>query len=512
MTVRIVLACGDAGIVEQLNSVVSETVDLELADIVEDGRHLLDAVDGSEADVLVLHEGIGPLPALEVLREVALARPALGIVLLVAESRPETYAAAMESGARTLLTLPLSVEEVGDRVQAAAQWSRTVRSHLAGESLYGGGQRGRLVAVAGAKGGVGTSVLSVGLALQAAADGRRTCLVDLDLQNGDIALLLGIEPRRSVIDLAEVADEITVRRLDEIAFRTDEGLTVVVAPEHGENGEDMTSRAARMIFSALRMQFDVVVVDCGATVDDATAVVTEMADGALLVTTPDVPSLRAARRRLDMWERLQIRKPDDVGVVLNRASRRVEVQPDLAARVLGTPALAGVVPAAFRELEEAVNTSTIPTMRGGAFTQAVAALAEGAGLTGSTEPRPGGRRGRRGLPAVATDTGQVVAETPVVVGLTILVGLVLLQMLFWGWSQVLASNAVHEAARTASVAGDTCDAARDSMSNGWSLARCPEVNEATGRVEVSVLTPSIVPGLGHLPATASTTYVEEDRP
>jgi hypothetical protein len=170
------------------------------------------------------------------------------------------------------------------------------------------------------------------------------------------------------------------------------------------------------------------------------------------------------------------------------------------------------VPAAFRELEEAVNTSTIPAMRGGAFTQAVAALAEGAGLTGSTEPRPGGRRGRRGLPAVATDTGQVVAETPVVVGLTILVGLVLLQMLFWGWSQVLASNAVHEAARTASVAGDTCDAARDSMSNGWSLARCPEVNEATGRVEVSVLTPSIVPGLGHLPATASTTYVEEDRP
>ena len=85
--------------------------------------------------MLVLHEGIGPLPALEVLREVALARPALGVVLLVAESRPETFAAAMESGARTLLSLPLSVEEVGYPVQAAAQWSRTVRSHLAGESL-----------------------------------------------------------------------------------------------------------------------------------------------------------------------------------------------------------------------------------------------------------------------------------------------------------------------------------------------------------------------------------------
>jgi pilus assembly protein CpaE len=213
-----------------------------------------------------------------------------------------------------------------------------------------------------------------------------------------------------------------------------------------------------------------------------------------------------------MWERLQIRKSDDVGVVLNRASRRVEVQPDLAARVLGMPRLAGVVPAAFKELEEAVNTSALPAMRNGAFTQAVASLAAACGLTSAVDQRPTGRRGRRGVPTPAADSGQVVAETPVVVGLIVLVALVLLQMLFWGWSQILASNAVHEAARTAAVSGDTCGAARDSMSNGWTLAGCPEVNETTGRVELSVRTPSIVPGLGHLPASASTTYVEEDRP
>jgi pilus assembly protein CpaE len=512
VSVRIVLACSDPGIIEQFNTVVSESVDLELAEIAEDGRHLLDAVDGAEADVLVLHEGIGPLPALEVLREVALARPALGVVLLVAESRPETFAAAMESGARTLLTLPLSVEEVGDRVQAAAQWSRTVRSHLAGESLYGGGQRGRLVAVAGAKGGTGASILAISLALQSVADGRSTCLVDLDLQNGDIALLLGIEPRRSVVDLAEVADEITVRSLDEIAFRTEGGLTVVVAPEHGENGEDMTSRSSRMIFSALRMQFDVVVVDCGASVDDATAVVTEMADGVLLVTTPDVPSLRSARRRLDMWERLQIRKPDDVGIVLNRTSRRVEVQPDLAARVLSPTRLIGVVPAAFKELEEAVNTSAIPEMRNGAFTQAVAALATAAGISSDKPDRANSKRTRRGAVAPVPESGQIIAETPVVVALLVIVSLVLLQMLLWGWSHILASNAVQEAARTEAVQGNTCQVARDSISNGWSLDGCPDVDTHSQRVAVRVRTPSIVPGLGSLVATARTSYVEEDGP
>jgi pilus assembly protein CpaE len=510
VSVRIVLACADAAVVEQFRTVVSESLDLELTEVVEDGRHLLDTIDAAEADVLVLHEGMGPVPALELLREVGVARPGLGVVMLVAESRPETYAAAMESGARTLLSLPLSVEEVGDRIEAAAHWSRTVRSHLAGESLYSSGHRGRLTTLAGAKGGVGTSVLAITLAMQATADGRRVCLVDLDLQNGDIALLLGIDPKRSVIDLAEVADEITVRSLDEIAFHADNGLTVVVAPEHGEDGEGMPPRSARMIFSALRMQFDIVIVDCGAALDDATAVVTELADTVLLVTTPDVPALRAARRRIDMWERLQIRKPDDVGVVLNRTSRKVEVQPDLAARVLGSSRLVGTLPAAFKQLEEAVNTSTLDSLRRGTYSDAAGELATTLGMVERVERASNGRRARR--PVVVSDSGQVIAEVPVVVGLIVLLSMVLLQMLLWGWSQVLASNAVDEAARTASVSGDVCSAARDSMSNGWSLVGCPEVDELTSTVTVSVRTPTIVPGLGSLLATAHTSYVVEDGP
>jgi pilus assembly protein CpaE len=510
VSVRIVLACADAGVVEQFRTVVSESLDLELAEVCEDGRHLLDTVDSADADVLVLHEGLGPVPALELLREVALARPALGVVLLVAESRPETYAVAMESGARTLLSLPLSVEEVGDRIEAAAHWSRTVRSHLSGESLFGGGQRGRLTTVAGAKGGVGASILAITLAMQATAAGRRTCLVDLDLQNGDIATLLGIDPKRSVIDLAEVADEITVRSMDEIAFRADNGLTVLVAPEHGENGEDMPARSARMIFSALRMQFDVVIADCGSAVDDATAVVTELADSVLLVTTPDVPALRAARRRIDLWERLQIRKPDDVGIVLNRVSRRVEVQPDLAARVLGPSRLVGTVPAAFKELEEAINTSTLGSLRHGTYTEATGKVATTVGLVEREVSRTPNRRSRQ--PIALPESGQVIAETPVIVGLVVLVSMVLFQMLLWGWSQVLASNAVNEAARVAAVQGDVCQAARDGMSNGWSLDGCPQVDESSGTVQVRINTPRIVPGLGDLPTTARTSYVVEDRP
>ena len=505
MSVRLVLACADPAMAEQFHTVVTETTNIELTDIVEDAGALVDSIDRSEADVLVLHGSAGPLPVLELVREVALARPAVGVVMLVDDPQPETYAAAMESGARTVLTLPLAVEEVRDRVEAAAHWSRTVRSHLAGESVYGGGQRGRLVVVAGAKGGVGTTVLASTLAAQAQRSGSRTCLVDLDLQNGDIGVYLGIEPRRSVVDLAEVADEITVRSLSEIAFQHSSGLTVLVAPEQGEQGEGVSARASRMMVSALRMQYDLVVVDCGTTLTDATAVVTEVADTAILVTTPDVPALRAARRRLDMWDRLQIRKSDDARVILNRASRRVEVQADLAGKVLGRSLVATTVPAAFKELENAVNAGTLATERTGAHHKAVAALANELGVL-SPARRTSTRRGRRLAAVPASEAGQVLLETPVVVGLLVFVAMVLFQMLLWGWGHILAVNAAQEAARVAAVDGDSCAAAADALSLGWSLTRC-DVGSST--VAVGVSTPVIVPGLGGLDATTQTSVVEE---
>jgi pilus assembly protein CpaE len=219
--------------------------------------------------------------------------------------------------------------------------------------------------------------------------------------------------------------------------------------------------------------------------------------------------LRAARRRLDLWERLQVRKPDDVGVVLNRVSRKVEIQPDLAARVLGTSALTGAIPAAFAELEEAVNTSSLATLRKGGYLQAVATLAAATGLTSADGRRPTGRRSRRTVPAPVTDSGQVIAETPVVVALLVLVTMIMFQMLLWGWSHVLATNAAQEAARVAAVSGDTCGAARASMSNGWGLDGCPSVDRSSGVVRVSVTTPTIIPGLGRLTASARTSIVPE---
>ena len=79
----------------------------------------------------------------------------------------------------------------------------------------------------------------------------------------------------------------------------------------------------------------------------------------LVVTQPDVVSLRGVKRLLELWKRLQVREDDeDVLVVLNRASRKLEVQPDLARKVIAGRLAKTTIPADFSAFEAAVNTGT----------------------------------------------------------------------------------------------------------------------------------------------------------
>src|SRR5690606_37936629 len=108
-----------------------------------------------------------------------------------------------------------------------------------------------------------------------------------------------------------------------------------------------TDRAARQIGRALRSRYEIVVIDCGAQLGGAGAAAVEMADTALLVTTPDVIAVRGAKRAVRMWDRLQIRKAEETTVVVNRHTRSTEIQPALIQRITGTAVAATAVPAHF---------------------------------------------------------------------------------------------------------------------------------------------------------------------
>ncbi|MET9354323.1 P-loop NTPase [Streptomyces sp. NPDC006617] len=409
MATRILPAVGDPDAVRSLTTLLSQLPDAEPVAPVTDSTQLVDTLARLAAEsvdelpeVVVVHERIGPVPALELIREVALRFPAVGVILVTSDPGPGLFQAAMDHGARGLVALPLGYEELASRVQAVAQWSAGVRRHLGSAVDVFTGTGGTVVTVSGAKGGVGATLTAVQLALAAQASGRSTALLDMDLQTGDVASYLDVQFRRSVADLAAITD-LSPRVLADAVFRHDSGLALLLAPGEGERGEEVTDRAARQIVGALRSRYEVVVVDCGAQLGGAGAAAVESADTALLVTTPDVVAVRGAKRAVRMWERLQIRKAQETTVVVNRHTRGTEIQPALIQKITGTAIATTTVPANFKELQGAVDAGRVHELDGrSTVKQALWTLAGELGLAGvSDEGRKGhgrfrGDRGDRG--------------------------------------------------------------------------------------------------------------------
>jgi pilus assembly protein CpaE len=406
MPTRILPAVGDADAARSVTTLLSQLPDAEPVAPVVDSTQLVDTLARLAAEsvdelpeVVVVHERIGPVPALELIREVALRFPAVGVILVTSDASPGLFQAAMDAGARGLVTLPLGYEELASRVQAVSQWSIGVRRHLGhgGDVFTGAG--GTVVTVSGAKGGVGSTVTAIQLALAAQTSGRGTVLVDLDLQSGDVASYLDVQFRRSVVDLAAITD-ISPRVLADAVFRHDTGLALLLAPAEGERGEEVTDRAARQIVSALRSRYETVVVDCGAQLTGAGAAAVEMADTALLLTTPDVVAVRGAKRAVRMWDRLQIRKAEETTVVVNRHTRGTEIQPALISKITGTAVAGTTIPAGFKELQAVVDAGRLHELDArSTVKQALWGLAGELGLVkpAAGDRRAGGRfRGDRG--------------------------------------------------------------------------------------------------------------------
>ncbi|MGW7518396.1 AAA family ATPase [Streptomyces sp. NPDC054796] len=398
MVTRIQPAVSDPDAARSVVALLSQLPDSEPVPPAIDSTQLLDGLAQLAAvslndlpEVVLVHELIGPLPALELIRETALRFPAVGVILIARDTSPALYSAAMDAGARGVVGLPLAYDEVAARVGPAAAWATGVRRHLTGGGDAAPGPGGHVVAVTGAKGGVGTTLTAVQLALAAAASGRGTALVDMDLQSGDVASYLDVQFRRSAADLAGIKD-ISPRVLQDAVFTHESGLGLLLAPGEGERGEEIDDRGARQIIGAMKARYEIVVVDCGTQLNAGNAAAIELADRALLLTTPDVVSVRAAKRMVRMWDRLQIRKAEETLTIVNRASRHTEIQPPLIARIVGTPVARSTVPANFKELQTAVDAGRMQDLDArGPVRQALWGLAGELGLV--TENTENGARG-----------------------------------------------------------------------------------------------------------------------
>jgi pilus assembly protein CpaE len=509
---RLLIAVADDETARRAAAVAREA-ELDVSDIVTELEDIHRVLRRADIDVVLVHDDLGGVPVLDVARDLASAFPEVALIMLAADDSPNLLRSAMQAGIRDVIALPVSLESFESGVRAASTWARAMRDRVTGEEQASGALGGALVAVGGAKGGVGTTTVALHLGLAAArmAPGRPVCLVDFDLQKGDFRALLDTPYRRSVVDLVDVSNEISVRHLQETLYTHKEGFRLLLAPEEGERAEDVDATVARNVLAAVKARHALTVVDIGAVATEATAIAAEMATQVVVVTTPDVLALRGVRRMRDLWKRLGVREDEDIRVLLNRASRRREVQPDLARKVVGDTMVETTIPADFNALEAAVNTGSPSRLEDNKLRGAYEALALELDIVpGTEEAQPREEPSRGLLQRLGGERGQTTVEFMGLLPILLVIFFALWQIAITGYTYVVAGHAARTGARQLAVlpsnAGDDPPyrkAAERDLPPLWrSGASITKPTSVT--VQVSLKIPVLIPRL-HSPISITTT-------
>jgi pilus assembly protein CpaE len=213
---------------------------------------------------------------------------------------------------------------------------------------------GKVIVVVSPKGGSGKTAVSSNLAASLAMQfPGKVAALDLDVQFGDMCVSLGLHPEHN---LAQVAASAQVDATTIKLFLTpyDPGLYVLCGARTPAEADTVTHEHVSRVIHLLAQDFDYVVVDTPAGLDDRTLSALEVATDLLLVSSLDVTSIRSLRKAVDAMDALGATKRRHF--VLNRADAKVGINPTDAAEAVGWPIVA-MIPSS-REIPLSMNVGT----------------------------------------------------------------------------------------------------------------------------------------------------------
>jgi pilus assembly protein CpaE len=237
------------------------------------------------------------------------------IVVVAAGGTAAILDEALEADVSDVLLLPQMIENVVFTVKKASHAKRAVP-----ESSRT--QLGRVVTVFSPKGGTGKTVTASNFACTLTKQGRRTLLLDLDLQFGDAAIVLGIEPEKTIYDLVVAPGELDFEKLAGYTTKHPCGLDILPAPLRPEDAELVTESKITRLLEVARECYDVIVVDTSPFFHGPMLATLDRTDDLLVLCGLDVPTLKNVRLAMQTLELLSFPK-SRIRFVLNRANTKV---------------------------------------------------------------------------------------------------------------------------------------------------------------------------------------------
>jgi pilus assembly protein CpaE len=262
--------------------------------------------------------------------ELLVASPESGVIVMIDSADFDLVRRLMRAGAKDYVTKPVNPDDLLKTVRDVGEAVLKQRGavSVAAEAVSG---RGSVIAVYSPQGGAGKSMLAANLgvalagALGAKQNKGRVALLDLNLQFGDIDLMLNLNPENTIAGLAQKGHTGIDAELVEQYLTTHEesGLKVLVAPSTPQYAESITVYTVEQVIEALRDSYQYVIIDTPSQLQDTTLAALDAATTILLLTTLDLLALHKTRTALEMLR--QLYATEKMWLILNRANSDVGI-------------------------------------------------------------------------------------------------------------------------------------------------------------------------------------------
>jgi pilus assembly protein CpaE len=281
---------------------------------------VLRTLTGELVEVLLLGPGLNLDSAIEMASLFDLQYPEVSVVL-VTSGGADVALSAMRAGIRDLLSPEADVDSIRILMERASLAAASRRRGLGG-SVEGGSHSGRIIAVMSPKGGVGKTTVSTNIAVGLAKFATMgVVVVDLDLQFGDVASGLMLDPEKTIADAVTGAAAQDSMVLKSYLTVHPAGIYALCAPHNPAQIEHITADQVGHLLDQLANEFEFVVVDTAPGLGDHVLATLDRATDAVWVCGMDIPSIRGLRTGLGILNEVGL-VPSNRHVVLNFADRK----------------------------------------------------------------------------------------------------------------------------------------------------------------------------------------------
>ncbi|MFC1975982.1 response regulator [Chloroflexota bacterium] len=374
---------------ENLRKLLFFESDIDVVGAATNGEEGIELATELQPDIILMDINMPGIDGITASERITQKVPFCQIIMMSVQGEADYLRRSMLAGAREFLIKPFSSDELVGSIRRVYQLGASRRQAMPAvqtpisemPAASAPSADGKVVTIFSAKGGgVGCSTIAVNLAIalqQNAAS--KVIVVDASLQFGDVGVLLNLYASRTIADLAAHVDELDDELINDVFIPHSSGVKALLAPPDPQVADVMMPKAPALltdVLERLRKMFDVIIIDTSSVLDDVVLNVLDVSDKIIVVTTPEIPSIKDAKHFFEVTEALGYER-DRIIFVLNKTDKRINIRAeDISANIKYK--VEGQLPLDERSVTTAVNQG-VPYVLGdksSPLTQATIALSK----------------------------------------------------------------------------------------------------------------------------------------